>query len=62
MREERFAKNEQGEWVIVEVIEHTPETNDDMPEGREAEVIADKEAQILAMYQELEALKAAQNA
>lgn len=60
MREERFAKNEQGEWVLAEVIEHQPES-DGTPEGRPQEEIAAKEAQLLAMYNELEALKAAQN-
>lgn len=55
-RLEKWAKQEDGSEILVEVIENEVE----MP--TQEEVIAEKEAKLLEMYQELEALKSANNA
>jgi hypothetical protein len=50
-RTEIYQKNEQGETVLIQVIET------EIPEQVIAEQIASKEEQLLQIYAELEALK-----
>ena len=55
-RWEVWTKQEDGSEVLQEVIENEVET------PTQEEIIADKEAELLNMYKELEALKSANNA
>jgi len=53
MHEEIYTRNQDGTVILVETKQVEQPTQE--------EVIADKEAKLLEMYQELEALKAQQN-